>query len=60
MATTQIVKYLTTCTWCNCPDWQYRRRTPTDPCKHVRRLKEAERLLREQAAYNRTKGTPRP
>ena len=50
------VKYFSTLAACSCPDWKFRRRTPTDPCKHVRRLKEAERLLREQAAYNRRRG----
>ena len=56
MLATSTVKYVSTLAACSCPDWFYRRRTPTQPCKHVRRLKEAERLLREQAAYNRAKG----
>ena len=56
MVTTEIVKYVSTCTWCNCPDWHYRRRSPRQPCKHVLRLQHAKALLDAQGAYNRERG----
>ena len=55
-----LVKYLSTCTWCNCPDWHYRRRTPESPCKHTKGLQDARALLEAQGLYNRSKGIPRP
>ena len=60
MVTTSTVKYLTTCTWCNCPDWHYRRRTPAEPCKHVKRLQDARALLDAQADHNRERGVSPP
>ena len=44
----------------NCPDWHYRRRSPGQPCKHVKRLQDARALLMAQADHNLTKGIPRP
>ena len=56
MVTTEIVKYVSTLTWCNCPDWFYRRRTPAEPCKHVLRLQHAKALLEAQEVHNRERG----
>ena len=40
-------KYFTTKTHCSCPDFWHRGRYR--PCKHVRRLQEAEALIAGQA-----------
>ena len=56
MVATLLVKYVSTLTRCSCPDWHYRRRSPGQPCKHVKRLQDARALLMAQGLYNRSKG----
>ena len=56
MVTTSTVKYFSTLTRCSCPDWFYRRRSPGQPCKHVKRLQDARALLDAQEVHNRLKG----
>ena len=58
MVTTEspAVKYVSTLAACSCPDWFYRRRTPAEPCKHVKRLQTATALLEAQEVHNRLKG----
>ena len=44
------LRHYTTVQGCSCPDWLYR---PAErPCKHVRRLRAAERLIEAQRDYN--------
>ena len=50
------VKYFSTLAACSCPDWKFRRRSPGQPCKHVKRLQDARALLEAQADHNRLKG----
>ena len=60
MDATLTLKYVSTLAACSCPDWFYRRRTPAEPCKHVKRLQDARAPLEAQGVHNRTKGIPRP
>ena len=60
MAAISTVKYVSTLTACNCPDWHYRRRSPGQSCKHVKRLQDARALLMAQADHNLAKGIRRP
>ncbi len=48
-------QYFTSTVACSCPDYVYRRMRLGLPCKHIRRLREAEALL----AANRVKWSER-